>query len=210
MGDLLAHINHRSWKKLSKRLSKLKHYEVNMSSLKTVCDSHEDEYAERFPIHLACLYGIGPSGMAAILNFFREAASQIDDEGSTPLHYLLHYHHDEVNLNVLEMLLEAYPEAVNIQDNYGCTPLFHAVEHGIGVKIEHLALLLQSMAGVEALTKHYYLSHLRRPRKKKPIMKFKPNKSFYPETGRQDNVAYRRTPLYMMWDVAINALDTVR
>ncbi len=199
MSKVLMYIQSGNWKKLSKRLKQKR--EKDKEVLRTM-----DSSDERYPIHHACLNGVNQLGMGAILNFFPEAAKQKDDEGSTPLHYLMHYD-DKCELNVLEMVLGEYVDAINMQDDYGCTPLFHAVEHNIGVRIEYLALLLRHDVGVDALKTPCNISHLQTRRKRRELVAAPLRNSFYP---RNDTAAYRRTPLYMIWGVAMSASDTVR
>lgn len=187
-----------------KKLSKFRAHDIN--ELRTVCDdsSANDGEIQRYPIHYACLNCITKPALKAILDACPEAAMQVDDEGSTPLHYLLHYDLNGLKCDVIELLLDAYPQAVGIQDNYGCTPMFHAVEHGIGVKIEVLALLLRSQAAVQALTVHSNrLSDMMDRRKRKDSLAIVRSYSVNDKT-------YQRTPLYMIWDIAMNTKSSTR
>ena len=216
MGKISNYIEFGHWKKLAKRLQKRK--EKDIVELKTLqlyesstlpsFSSPNNTQPRRYLIHQACLNGINRSGMKAILDVYPEAVALKDDEGSTPLHYLLHY--DEYcKLDVLQLLLDVYPEALNIRDNYGCTPVYHAVEHNIGVRIEFLALLLRSKEGVDALTTPCNLPQQMGQRRGRKELIAPKRQSVFPETPRND-LAYRRTPLYMIWDIAMNAKDTTR
>lgn len=198
-------ISTRNWKKLVRKLNKFRQRDID--ELRTICGSNDNEdEIQRYPIHYACLNGITKPALKAVLDAYPDAARQVDDEGSTPLHYLLHY--DNGPKDVVELLLDAYPEAVGIQDNYGCTPIFHAVEHGIGVKIEVLALLLRSQVAVRALTVHCDKKNdMVDRRKRKDSLAIV--RSYFPESSRNDK-EYQRTPLYMIWDIAMNTKSSTR
>eukprot|EP00551_Chaetoceros_affinis_P004790 CAMPEP_0203662462 /NCGR_PEP_ID=MMETSP0090-20130426/417_1 /ASSEMBLY_ACC=CAM_ASM_001088 /TAXON_ID=426623 /ORGANISM="Chaetoceros affinis, Strain CCMP159" /LENGTH=483 /DNA_ID=CAMNT_0050525249 /DNA_START=106 /DNA_END=1557 /DNA_ORIENTATION=- len=196
-----------NWKTLIRKLGKFREHDIN--ELKTVCndnDGSEDE-VRRYPIHYACLNGITKPALKAILDACPDAARQVDDEGSTPLHYLLHYDNG-LKCDAIQLLLDVYPEAVGVQDNYGCTPMFHAVEHGIGVNIGVLALLLRSKVAVQALTVHSNRKNdMSSRRKRKDSLAIV--RSYFPESSRNDK-EYQRTPLYMIWDIAMNTKSSTR
>mmetsp|Transcript_18030 Transcript_18030/g.20855 ORF Transcript_18030/g.20855 Transcript_18030/m.20855 type:complete len:694 (+) Transcript_18030:100-2181(+) len=215
-----------NWIKLRKRLKKNKAKDIH--ELQEIGD-----YG-RYLIHIACLNGIPKKCMEALLTAYPDAAKQIDDEGSTPLHYYIHYV-DKCKLEVLDVLLNAYPQALNVQDNYGCTPMYHAMEHRIGVKIDALALLLRSQYAVQALTVPCHPLEQQRERRRRndsvftrPTLQRRERRnngqgrqgsqgnqgsdSDNHKTGNGTNYEdeYYRTPLYMSWDLALNRFSSSR
>lgn len=101
------------------------------------------------PLHIACGAG-SDSGMdiyvlRALLQAAPSTASICDNEGSTPLHFLLHYGCPK--LPTLRLLIEAHIPSISRRDMYGRTPLFHAVDGSLS--IDHLKLLLE-LGGMEA------------------------------------------------------------
>jgi len=96
----------------------------------------EEEHAEHkcLPLHIACRFwdSIDIYVLRTLLESAPRTARHVDNEGSTPLHFLLHY--GSPKPDVLKLLIEAYPEATKVRDVYGRTPLFHAVENDLSLK----------------------------------------------------------------------------
>ena len=203
-------ISNKNWRKLIKKLRNRKKRDKYRTALSTVVPN-EDPKVKRYPIHIACMSGITKHAMRAILDVCPEAASMVDNEGSTPLHYALHYD-DRSKIDVLKILLDAYPEALSIQDKYGCTPMFHAVERKVGVEMEKMALLLSHNAAIEALTVTCQSMAARKGRRmsKDSIID---NQEHYglPNLRNSECMdAYDTSPIYKIWDVALLRCSTMR
>lgn len=199
--NIVTLIQFEKWEKLSKRIEK--RLPVDMTELST--PGHDD----MLPIHWACKHGprLPKKVLVALLNASPHSVKAQDNEGSTPLHYTIFY--GFANLDIIRILLSRYPGAVLVRDKYGRTPIFHSVAHTIGVKLEALKILLSVEGAAEALTLPCG-----------PI----PGQFESPATSRGQSIENihsrfqriwkypeeRRTPLYMMWDTAMNAHSSSR
>lgn len=104
------------------------------------------------PLHIACACGdmIEIYVIRALLNAAPSSARHLDNEGSTPLHFLLHYSNSCPNINILSLLIEAWPQAITTRDSCGRTPLFHAVDSGLS--IHRLKLLVDTGLAADSIT----------------------------------------------------------
>lgn len=153
----------------------------------------------RLPIHWACLLGprLKKKTIKILLHVCPESAKKYDNEGSTPLHYLLH--RGVFNNDVLKILLDTYPEAVMIRDRFGRTPMFHLVANNSieKIKMSALAILLNTDKCVDTL---------RQPCG--PLDTGSPTESYESQSLKTNNEIWEqppahRTPLYMMWQIAL-------
>ncbi len=215
-------IDVKNWRVLIKKLNKKRPNHI--LELQTPCIPPDDKPTmQRYPIHIACMLGIPKQAFKAILQACPEVIYQVDDEGSTALHYILHY--DECDKDVLELALDAYPQAVAMEDNFGCTPMFHAVERKIGVSVDKLAMLLKLECAVKTLTQPClsYQERWNRRRKAELI----PTSSSHPKNHSRNSTRTiynslrndqahdmmdndHTTPLYIIWDVAMNTQSSIR
>jgi ankyrin repeat protein len=84
------------------------------------------------PLHVACSCDtIDIYVLRCLLDAAPDSARQVDNEGSTPLHFLLHY--GSPKNDVIRLLIEAFPDAIAVRDKYGRTPLFHAIDNSISL-----------------------------------------------------------------------------
>ncbi len=161
-----------------------------------------NEYGS-LPLHIACgsADSVDIYVLRELLNAAPHTASITDNEGSTPLHFLLHY--GSPNLVVLRLLLEAHVPSVAMRDLYGRTPLFHAVDNSLSYK--HIKLLLD-VGGDFA--------------KESILQPCGPTREYTsPLTSRGKDIArqrahrlsrrpeYARTPLYIAWHDAFHHQD---
>ena len=201
----------RRWKKLTKKFKNERKEEKLLVALNkriTTVDENQRKIV-RNPIHEACLRGISEPCLRAMLNLCPESAKFTDDEGSTPLHYTVHYddynNHDYEKKDVgkLKLLTEKYPESMSTRDRYGYTPLLHAVEHDIGIHIDKLAVLLSTEHGVKALKIPWKLQERNSRRKRGDFLM---SSLTHHEVSRVSLL----TPLYLMWDIAQNVVSSQR
>jgi ankyrin repeat protein len=199
--NIVTLIQFEKWEKLMKRLEKQMQMDMTELSMKGT--------DEMLPIHWACKHGprLPKKILVSLLNANPHSVKAQDNEGSTPLHYTIFY--GFANLDMIRILLSRYPGAALVRDKYGRTPIFHAVAHKIGVKLEALKLLLSVEGAAEGLTLPCG-----------PI----PGQFESPATSRGqpiENINSRfqriwkypevmRTPLYMMWDTAMSAHSSSR
>ncbi len=161
----------------------------------------------RFPIHWACLHGIRlkKKTIKALLDACPESAKKVDNEGSTPLHYLLA--RGIASTDVLNILLDKYPEAVMVRDNFGRTPMFQLVANDTfeKLKLSSLASLLNTKNCVESLRlpcgpldASFDTISYESPAHSQNLKHTEIN---FPRVWEQPPA--RRTPLYLMWRMAL-------
>lgn len=199
--NIVTLIQFEKWEKLIKRLEK--RLPEDMVQLRT--PGHDC----MLPIHWAVKHGprLPKKALVALVNAFPQSSKAQDDEGSTPLHYAIFY--GFANLDIIRILLSRYSEAVLVRDKYGRTPIFHAVAHKIGIKIEALKILLSVEGAAKALTMPCgpITGQYESPAGSRGQCIENIHGRFhriwkYPEENR--------TPLYMMWDTAMNAHSSSR
>jgi len=115
---------------------------------------------EQTPMHVLCTYNNNLDALP-IFGFLLDRHPEILASGdSTPLHKI--FRHQEwdsestVDLAVLQMLIEAYPEALTIKDERECTPLHWACHRDwvevpmdvIGLLADHSHAILESVEEV--------------------------------------------------------------
>lgn len=78
----------------------------------------------RTPLHIACMdiENCGEVVAVMIMESCERAATMVDVEGRSPLHYLVG-RNDVVPLSLLSKLIAGYPKALSIQDNVSETPV---------------------------------------------------------------------------------------
>jgi len=92
-----------------------------------------------FPLHWACS-GDPPSRVVKrLLQAFPDGAVEVDNEGSTALHFACHY--GVRDIHVVQVLLQYNPHAASAQDVHGRTPLYHACAKGASLDV--LKILVQ-------------------------------------------------------------------
>eukprot|EP00554_Chaetoceros_debilis_P013753 CAMPEP_0194126746 /NCGR_PEP_ID=MMETSP0150-20130528/60153_1 /TAXON_ID=122233 /ORGANISM="Chaetoceros debilis, Strain MM31A-1" /LENGTH=706 /DNA_ID=CAMNT_0038820625 /DNA_START=77 /DNA_END=2197 /DNA_ORIENTATION=+ len=157
------------------------------------------------PIHWACKHGSGlpKRALKALIEACPETAERIDNESSTPLHYLLYYGFSSVD--ALNILIKAYPGAIIERDQCGRTPIFHAIEHEEGRKVSVLELLLgMNTKAADALTWPCGpdLDGFRMGPTESRGFKFKQhNYNHFDAYWKRPLV--ERTPLHMIWFMAL-------
>lgn len=104
----------------------------------------------RTTLHLACMVICNENIPLCILNANDMAATMNDNEQRTPLH-LLCARNDTIPVNVLTSLINVYPDAINIKDITGDTPLdiIEIRKDEITNYDEVKGILLSSSVGVE-------------------------------------------------------------
>ena len=160
-----------------------------------------DQYG-RLPIHWACLSGrnLKKKALHALLDSYPESAKHLDKEGSTPLHYLLSV--GIANNDVLKILLEKFPKAVTVRDRFGRTPMFHLVANNSIEKMSALAILLDTEDCVTSLTMPCGPLESEMSYESPEGSKNLPHNNLaFPELW--DQPPSHRTPLYMMWRIAL-------
>lgn len=154
----------------------------------------------RLPIHWACYRGskLKKKALRALINASKESVKKVDKEGSTPLHcYLLS--RDIGNNDCLKILLEEYPEAVMVRDNFGCTPIFHLIARDSIKKMSAVAILLNTNNCVDALT--IPCGPLQSEEGNYQSPPISSNQELFPNIGERP--ANQRTPLYIAWRIAL-------
>lgn len=145
----------------------------------------------RLPIHHACCKpSLDVYCLRALIDVNPSTVQAQDVEHNTPLHLLLY--HAAPNQDLLTLLLDAYPAAVTIQDSYGRSPLFHAIDNDLS--LETINLLIDAENGVDAITTP--CRTLPKPSEKKPIAILRA-KRFTRYSRMRDSY---RTPLFIAWD----------
>lgn len=81
--------------------------------------STTDGYDNRLPLHLECMTRCETEVVRLLLDADRSGAEKIDVKGRTALHYAFASNADQ---KVLDILIEAFPGAMEIQDGGGCLP----------------------------------------------------------------------------------------
>lgn len=199
--NIVTLIQFEKWEKLLKRIEK--------RSLMDMTELGTPGTDEMLPIHWACKHGprLPKKVLVGLLNAFPHSVKAQDNEGSTPLHYTIFY--GFANLDIIRIVLSRYPGAVLVRDKYGRTPIFHAVAHRIGLKLEALEILLSVEGAAEALTLpcgpisgQFESPVTSRGQSIENIHSRFQRIWKYPEN--------MRTPLYMMWNTAMNAHSSSR
>ena len=157
------------------------------------CFFRETETRRRYPIHIACsnlslpvyclraLIEADPSG---------DTLQAQDIEGSTPLHVLLNVASPQYEL--IQLLVEACPAVVTIQDAAGRRPLFHAIDNDVSLDI--IKLLVERTNGVDAITHRCGLLPSSNVGRKVDLFRAR-------RYARYSNMREsHRTPLYIAWD----------
>jgi len=78
-----------------------------------------DGHDNRLPLHLECLTRCETEVVRLLLDADKSGAEKIDVKGRTALHYAFASHADQ---KVLDILIEAFPGAMEIHDGGGCLP----------------------------------------------------------------------------------------
>lgn len=120
----------------------------------------------------------------------RETLQAQDIEGSTPLHVLLNVASPQHEL--IQLLVEACPEALTTQDAAGRRPLFHAVDNDVSLDI--IKVLVEATHGVDAITHRCGLLPTSNDGRKIDLLRAR-------RYARYSNMREsHRTPLYIAWD----------
>lgn len=182
-------------------------YTKNLQELAKLAPFYKEELEEEhpehkcLPLHIACRFwdSIDIYVLRTLLENAPDSARHVDNEGSTPLHFLLHY--GSPKPDVLKLLIEAYPEATKVRDVYGRTPLFHAVENDLSLKKLKIILaaddskssILQGCGPVPELYKD--------PKNSRGTYGSRQKVRQLPPSALQ------RTPLYISWKNALDPKD---
>lgn len=107
-----------------------------------------DDYG-RYPLHVAVKNGCRPELIEYLVQANPDAARIQDSFGKTPIHYAGETYAEELvgkvvpdlnavhhfTLRVVELLVEAGPESVNLEDENEMNPIEHAIVNGVHIRI---------------------------------------------------------------------------
>lgn len=86
-----------------------------------------------YPLHWACSGGAPLEVVEALIKAYPRAVRKLDRQGSTVLHFACHY---GASAAVIDLLIQKCPKAaVQAQDQFGRTPLFHAVSKSASMDV---------------------------------------------------------------------------
>lgn len=100
----------------------------------------------RFPVHIACAWGLSPDTIQFLIESYPLAASIQDLSGKTPIHHLCtsfmkHYVDTPCQLvnasmmAIVKMLNVTAPKSFNVEDNDGMNAIELAIETDVDIKI---------------------------------------------------------------------------
>jgi hypothetical protein len=78
---------------------------------------------EMLPIHYACAYGANVSVLTVLTDSWAESVRKTDNKGRTPLHFMMGNADREHSPQVVELLLQLYPDAMETLDSEKNLPL---------------------------------------------------------------------------------------
>ena len=196
--------------------------EKNLSLLKLASSGHWKELAKfapsysaelldkdangLIPLHIACrCSSIDMNIVRALLKAAPHTARFVDNEGSTPLHFLLHYCSPKKLKNGgFRFLIDAYPGAIAGRDIYGRAPLFHAVEKNSS--LSGLKIIMEYPGAVESILQCCGFPELKMQGKYQDPTNSRGSlvhQSIYPPFSKKYT---KRTPLYIAWRNALTPL----
>jgi len=111
-------------------------------------------------------------------------------------------------VKLLNALIDAYPGSVLLQDKFGRTPLYLAVEYKIGESISILEQLLCAPNGTDALTIPCFGQDAFKGVDCRDVNPLSRPSRFHRKIQCMD--ACHRTPLYMVWDAALHSMSSER
>ena len=99
----------------------------------------------RTALHHATRKSASAGVVKALLRVYSRAAQTPDDTGKLPIHYSCQASSNgKPSVAVVEQLLEAYPESINIKNGFGLTPLAEAKAADAGAKMEPIVEALEA------------------------------------------------------------------
>lgn len=155
----------------------------------------EEDTDKRIPLQIVCRNpSFNLKVLTALVEAWPESPSHIDNEGSTALHFYLFYTLEEnIKNGMLRYFLNSYPAALTVRDNFGNTPLHHAIEKGIS--LSGLKIILEYPGAAKSITL---------PSKDSRRSRGSLN---HHSVYRLSNVGCERTPLCMAWRLVLSPLD---
>jgi len=100
----------------------------------------------RLPLHHATRKAASVGVVRALLRVYPRAAQTPDDTQKLPIHYACQANNSSgtPSVAVVEQLLAAYPESINIKNGFGYTPLAEAKAADAGAKMEPIVEALEA------------------------------------------------------------------
>jgi ankyrin repeat protein len=100
------------------------------------------------PLHIACRYASSMQVILMLFNGHPVASRRKANDGWTPLHILCRYRGEDLTVEVVDLFLKAFPEALTSRNNTGSTPIniaccFNAPVHVLQSVIQRDNALLQ-------------------------------------------------------------------
>ena len=107
------------------------------------------------PIHSACIDGASLEVVQCLLTASPSTIKVEDNDGRIPLHHACNRYGDVYLLDVLNFLIESYPEGIHCKDKYGETPLDYFADHKLHERKDD-----KGMLALHHACKNGYSDHL--------------------------------------------------
>jgi ankyrin repeat protein len=95
----------------------------------------------RLPLHHACRKNASERVIRSLIRVYPRGAQIKDDQDKLPIHY--ECQHGLAATTVISLLLESFPESINVRNGFGSTPLMEAKSLENNPKIEPMLRILE-------------------------------------------------------------------